>query len=53
MNQKELNEIQYNNLVTTNENGSSTLMSMQNAVEKLEDAYLWFSGEGVEYNESI
>ena len=37
--QKELNEIQYNNLVTSNENGNSTLMSMQNAVEKLEDAY--------------
>jgi len=37
--QKELNEIQYNNLLTTNENGNSTLMSMQNAVEKLQDAY--------------
>ena len=39
MDKKELNEIQYNNLVTSNENGNSTLMSMQNAVEKLEDAY--------------
>jgi len=37
--QKELNELQYNNLLTTNENGNSTLMSMQNAVGKLEDAY--------------
>lgn len=37
--QKELNELQYNNLLTTNQNGNSTLMSMQNAVEKLEDAY--------------
>lgn len=37
--QKELNELQYNNLLTTNENGNSTLMSMQNVVEKLEDAY--------------
>jgi len=37
--QKELNELQYNNLLTTNQNGNSTLMSMQNAVEQLEDAY--------------
>ena len=37
--QKELNELQYNNLLASNENGNSTLMSMQNAVEKLEDAY--------------
>lgn len=37
--QKELNELQYHNLLTTNENGNSTLMSMQNAVTKLEDAY--------------
>lgn len=37
--QKELNELQYNNLIATNQNGNSTLMSMQNAVEQLEDAY--------------
>ena len=37
--QKELSQIQYDNLVTSNNNGNSTLMSMQNAVEKLEDAY--------------
>ena len=37
--QKELSEIQYNNLVTSNDNGNSTLMSMQNAVQQLEDAY--------------
>ena len=37
--EKELNELQYNNLLTTNQNGNSTLMSMQNAVDKLEDVY--------------
>lgn len=37
--QKELNELQYNNLVTSNNNGNSTLVSMQNTVEQLEDAY--------------
>jgi len=37
--QKELNELQYNNLLATNQNGNSTLMSMQNAVEQLQDAY--------------
>lgn len=37
--QKELNELQYNNLLATNQNGNSTLMSMQNTVEQLEDAY--------------
>lgn len=37
--QKELNQLQYDNLVTSNNNGNSTLVSMQNAVEQLEDAY--------------
>ena len=37
--QKELSQIQYNNLVTSNDNGNSALMSMQNAVQQLEDAY--------------
>ena len=37
--QKELAQMQYNNLVTSNNQGNSTLMSMQNAVQQLEDAY--------------
>lgn len=37
--QKELTELQYNNLLTTNENGNNTLMSMQNNVDNLQDAY--------------